>query len=138
MEVEFAMLADSAQASEGKVYLLGGGIDKIFAKAFPAAHPHMALILKLKLDSSECEREHALEIELWDADGNPVGAKLSAKFEAAREDLGRPSYALLVLNIVGQTFKAAGDYAFKVLVNGQLLKTLPLYLIERTDGQPSD
>ena len=138
MEVEFAMLADSAQASEGKVYILGGGIDKIFAKAFPTTHPQMALALKLKLDSSECEREHALEIELWDADGNPAGPKLSAKFEAPREDLGRPSYVQLVLNIVGQTFKAAGDYAFKVLVDGQHLKTLPLYLVERPDGQSND
>ena len=129
MEVEYAFLADSAQTStDGKLYVLGGGIDRIFAGKFPAIHESMALVLKLRLHPTECEREHSLEVELWDPDGNPIGGKVSGQFTAERSEKGRDSFVQLVLNILRAQFKAPGDYAFHVVVDGQHKKTLSLRL----------
>ena len=140
MEVEYGFLADGAQtSSDGKLYVLGGGIDRIFAKQFPAVHPMMALVLKIRLHPSECEREHNLELELWDPDGNPIGGKLTAAFSAGRQEKGRDSFVQLVLNILQQQFPRPGDYGFQIVIDGQHKKTASLYL-EQIDGQkePSD
>jgi len=131
MDVEYAFLADAAQtSSDGKLYVLGGGIDRIFAKKFPAVHPAMSLVLKMRLHPTECEREHALELELSDPDGNPVGGKVSAKFEARRQEHGRPAFVQLVLNVLQARFEHAGDYAFQVVIDGQHHKSVSFYLEE--------
>ncbi len=45
-KLEFAFLADSAEAEPGrKFYVLGGGVDSIGAHAFPVVHPHLALLI---------------------------------------------------------------------------------------------
>lgn len=133
MEVEYSFLADGAQtSSDGKLFVLGGGIDRIFAANFPTTHPYISLVLKLKLDPSECDREHGLEIELWDPDGNPIGGKVSGKFTGKRAERGEDSFIQLVLNMLGVKFPSAGDYAFKILVDGHHIKTLPLHVVKRS------
>jgi hypothetical protein len=137
MEVEYAFLADSAQtSSDGKLYVLGGGIDTIYAKKFPAVHPAVSFVLKLELHPTECDREHGLEVELSDPDGNPVGTKLSGKFEAKRRRHGRHAFVQMVLNFQLARFEHPGDYAFHVLIDGQHKKSVSLYLEERTDATP--
>jgi hypothetical protein len=138
MEVEYAFLADAAQtSSDGKLFVLGGGIDRIFAKKFPAVHPYMSLVLKMKLHPTECEREHNLELELWDPDGNLVGGKISGKFSATRQKGGRPSFVQLVLSIVQARFTGPGDYAFHIVIDGQHKKEVSLYL-EESAGAEAD
>ncbi len=136
MQLEFAFLADSAQvSSDGKLFVLGGGIDRIFSQQFPTTHPYMSLVLKIQLHSAECDREHGLEVELWDPDGNPIGGKVAGNFSTPRPPGGQPSFVQLVMNVLNTEFRVAGDYAFQVVVDGQLLKTLPLHL-EQIAGQP--
>lgn len=144
MEVEYAFLADSAQtSSDGKLYALGAGIGRIYAERFPVVHPYMSLVLKLQLHPAECEREHELEVELWDPDGNPIGGKLAGRFSAERQPRGRPSYVQLVLNIQNASFKEPGDYQFHIMVDKQIMKTLALTLEsvreshEQGQAQPS-
>ncbi len=135
MQLEYAFLADSAQvSSDGKLFVLGGGIDRIYSQQFPATHPYMSLVVKIQLHPAECEREHGLEVELWDPDGNPIGGKVAGKFSAPRQPLGRPSFVQLVMNVLNAEFRGAGDYAFQVVVDGQLLKTLPLTLEQVQEG----
>src|SRR3990172_13234108 len=129
MEVEYAFLADAAQvSSDGKLFVLGGGINRVFAQRYPTVHPYMTLVLKLHLHPTECDREHTLEVELWDPDGRPVGGKLSGTFSAQRQEKGRPSFVQLVFNILQTQFGAPGDYQFNIVVDGQHIKTLPLSL----------
>ncbi len=137
MEVEFAFLADGAQAApDGKMYVLGGGIDRIFAQSFPARHPFLALVVKLKLHPSECERPHKLEIELWDRDGRRMGPHVEGGFTATRQPKMRPGSVQLVLNFMNAEFPKPDDYEFHILVDGQHRKTLPLY-VEPLEG-PAD
>jgi hypothetical protein len=129
MQLEFAFLADSAQvSSDSKMFVLGGGIDRISSKQFPATHPYMSLVVKIQLHPAECEREHGLEVDLWDPDGKSIGAKVTGKFSAQRQAEGRSSYVQLVMNMIGVEFRVPGDYGFQILADGQLLKTLPLRL----------
>jgi hypothetical protein len=129
MDVEFAFLADAAQAEKNKLYVLGAGFDRITAKQFPAVHPVMSFALKLRLHPAECERQHNLEVELWDPDGQPIGIKVAAQFRADRpKQAGRPAFVQLVMNLAQLRFPKPGDYSFQILVDEQHLKSVPLYL----------
>ncbi len=137
MQLEYAFLADSAQvSSDGKLFVLGGGIDRIFSVSFPAMHAYMSLVVKVQLHPAECGREHGLEVELWDPDGAPIGGKVAGNFTAPRQPEGRASFVQLVMNVLNAEFRVPGEYAFQVVIDGQLIKTLPLRL-ERLQEQPT-
>ncbi len=136
MEVEFAFLADAAEAPLGsKLYVLGGGIDELGARSFPATHPHMVFVLKLKLHPAECNRTHALEIEFWDPDGRRLEPTIRGQFSASRNDAypTRPRFVQLLFNLIGLQLPAPGDYDFHIVVNSQHLKTVPLYVQQVND-----
>jgi hypothetical protein len=63
------LLADSAQAVAGKLYVLGGG----WSMTGPDPSP-MALAIKVEIPWDQTNHAHQLRIELLDADGNPVRA----------------------------------------------------------------
>ncbi len=144
MEVEFAFLADAAQtSSDGKLYALGAGIDKVFTPGFPVAHSHVSLVVKIKVHPTECDRDHQLEIQLWDPDGKLIGPRLSGQFRASRqaEDATRPGFVNLTLDMVNLEFPRAGAYEFHIILNGEHKKTVPLYLVQRAElapEQPTD
>jgi hypothetical protein len=61
------LLADSAQVSEGKLHLLGGGWTFVGPDPTPTA---IALIISVSWDLTN--RQHRWRLELVDSDGNPV------------------------------------------------------------------
>jgi hypothetical protein len=135
MEVEFAFLADAAEAAPNqKLYVLGGGIEKIFAPAFPAIHPSLALVLKLKLLPDECDRVHRLVIELWGPNDQQLTPAISGDVTAQRDadDPARPRSVPLVLNILSLQLPQPGEYTFHIVLNGQRLKSVPLVVHEIT------
>jgi hypothetical protein len=61
------LLADAAQASEGKLYVLGGGWSIRAAEPSP-----MALALKIDVPWDQANRPHTWSVELLSEDGQPV------------------------------------------------------------------
>ena len=58
-EIEYAFLADAAEVQPGqKFHVLGGGVSRLGAHAFPFRHPHLALVVGLLVTSPELETEH--------------------------------------------------------------------------------
>lgn len=130
MNIVYAFLADAASTpNDGKVYVLGGGIDTLGALEFPVAHPNLALVLKIGVHPMECDRPHVLSIELWDADGQ-VLTRVGGEFAAQRHPRfpARAVYAQLVLNIQGLHFPKAGEYDFQIAIDGQHYATVPLFV----------
>ena len=70
--VDVALLADAVQAVRGKLFILGGGWDTLWVRAFPARHPSLAIGLRLRVPSSWGEEMLKLSVELQDADGAPL------------------------------------------------------------------
>jgi hypothetical protein len=130
-KLDFAFLADAAEAEPGrKFYVLGGGVDSIGAQAFPVVHPQMALLIRLLVHPTEAERPHALEIRLTDSDGGEL-VKLEGSFTAGTG--GRPGREMPInisLAMANTRFERAGDYSIELLVDNQHVKSLPLRLYE--------
>ena len=80
------MLADSAQAVGGKLYILGGGWSVIGPEPAPTA-----IVAKIEVPWNETNRPHTIRFELVDDHGNAFIAEgqeeplvLSAEFEVGR------------------------------------------------------
>ena len=84
------MLADAAQAVEGKLYILGGG----WSLTGPAPSPS-AIALYIQVPWDRTNVEHSFRLDLVDSDGNAVELETEADadepvtFEGSFE-VGRP------------------------------------------------
>lgn len=84
------LLADYAQAVNGKLYIVGGG----WSICGPAPTP-MGVAIKIEVPWDQSNIAHKLVLELVDADGQPVtltdesGAEQAVRIEADLE-VGRP------------------------------------------------
>jgi hypothetical protein len=64
------LLADAAQAVDGKLYILGGGWSVIGPEPSP-----MAIAIKIEVPWSETNQPHPWHLQLVDGDGQPVMAQ---------------------------------------------------------------
>jgi hypothetical protein len=129
LEIKLAVLADYSNISrEGKLNILGI-FDRIYAQNIPATHPQMQLIMTLEADRVDADREHSIAIELIDSDGKKlftVGGKLEFKPPPPGEHV-KLNHAMQLNNL---RFDNYGKYEFKVLINNEVRKSIPLSLVE--------
>src|SRR4051812_33593494 len=77
------MLADSAQAVDGKLYVLGGAWNMLRFPEFPASLM-VGIAVAIDVDWTETNARHHLDIHFEDADGNAMDPTIGADFEAGR------------------------------------------------------
>lgn len=132
-EIEYAFLADAAETLPGqKFHVLGGGVSRIGARTFPARHPHIALVLGLLVTAPEVDHEHEIRFVLLDPDGGEVAGGTGSLVARGHGD-GRDSILTFSIDLWNVSFPAAGDYSFRILVNGSERKRLPL-IVAGTDA----
>lgn len=136
MEVDFAFLADSAEAVNGKLYVMGGAIDTIWGRHAPLIHPHLAFVLRLIFDVAEIGRKHKLEIQIMDEDGAVI-ANLGGDIEIPTKNPNLPKgwrqSLSTVLNFQNLKFLKFGNYSFNILVNNSSLKNVPLRVAQHIE-----
>ncbi len=121
------MLADWAEAINGKLYIQGGGWSRVPAAGGPI---RCALAIKLDVPWSDANTQHQLVIRLVDADGRPVSpsegqppVEIEASFEVGRPPGLRQGTALdvaLAPNFIGIPLPV-GRYRFTLEVDGNPL-----------------
>jgi len=125
-DIEFAFLADAADARPGQKFsVLGGGIDRIGGQTFPLTHPHLALVIGLTVTAAELRREHEIRFLLLDTTGKEMTAG-SANIVAHGDNEGRDSILTFAVDLWNLSFSVPGDYSFRVMVDGSERKRLPL------------
>jgi hypothetical protein len=119
------MLADAAQAVDGKLYILGGGWSLIGPDPTP-----MAIAIKIEVPWDEANRPHRLKLSLLDADGRPVPVptpagdrplELDADFEVGRPPGLKPGTPLdipLAMNLGPLPLRPGQIYVWRVSIDG--------------------
>jgi hypothetical protein len=83
------LLADAAQAVEGKLFVLGGGWSVTGPQPVPSG-----IAIKIEVPWNDANRNHSWELVLTDADGRPVEAPTPAGVQQVRVngnfEVGRP------------------------------------------------
>lgn len=123
------LLADSAEAVNGKVYALGLGWSQTSAPTTP-----MAVVMLFKVPWTDAKRKIAVRVELLDADGHPVefgepdglGRSQTLAFDAELEvprpvgvPHGTPIDASSTAFIPPLPLQPGRAYEFRMTVDGQ-------------------
>ena len=130
MDVEWLIPADAAQVTSNKLYLLGGGWDKLtINRALPSTH-QMAVAASFRVGWNETNERHNFEIEIVDADGAAIG-KVSGQFEVGRPPGVTPGQdqRTQIAVSMGLPIKQFGTYVIIARLNGEELRRYPFSVI---------
>jgi hypothetical protein len=114
------LLADSAQVADGKLYVLGAGIQVVGPQPQPAA---LGLLIHVPWDRANTT--HDWKIELLDEDGLPVlhndmPVIVAGQFEAGRPagwPAGTPLLVPLAINFSALPVQPGRRYTWRLAVN---------------------
>ncbi len=116
------LLADAAQVSDGKLYILGGGMTMIGPRPQP-----LAVALRLLVPWDQANVPHRWQLDLIDEDGQPVSVRdkvisVNGKFEAGRPAGLRPGTPLgvaLAINVTPLPLPAGRSYSFRLSIDDE-------------------
>ena len=129
MEVEWLILADAAEATGGKLYLIGGGWDQLTVQKFPFQQS-MAIAVSFRVPWNQTNEKHSFEIEVANADGGSI-ARVPGQFEVGRRPgipVGQDQRAQFVVN-VNWAIKDAGGYVVICRLDGEERRRFPFNVV---------
>ena len=85
MEPDYLLLADRAEAVNGKLYMVGGGWDRMGLTGIPGP-ANFDVAVGILVGYNETNSPHSIELLLEDEDNKPVLGPIAAQFE-----MGRPA-----------------------------------------------
>lgn len=119
------LLADAAQAVNGKLYILGGGWSVTGPQPTPSA-----IALKIEVPWDRANQRHDLQIALLDSDGHPVQVptpsgdqplELKSQFEVGRPAgllQGTPLDVTLAVTLGPLPLRPGQRYVWRCSING--------------------
>lgn len=120
IEIRVMMAADGAQAVGGKLYILGGGFDRINMPSVPFQF-RFDLAMLIEVPWVATNQPYEVVVELLDADMQFAGYRAEARMETGRPPGLRQGTSLLVpvaLPVVAE-FRDPGRYILRASVNGR-------------------
>jgi hypothetical protein len=134
-DIEFAFLADAAEAQPGRKFaVIGGGVSRVGGAVFPLRHPHLALVVGLRVATSELDADHEVRFVLMRPDGQELTSG-AAGIRANGPGDGRDSVLTFSVDLWNLVFDSAGEHSVRLLVDGQERKRLDL-MVERREAAP--
>ncbi len=130
-EIEYAFLADAADARPGQKFsVLGGGVSRLGGPTFPLRHPHLALVVGLGVASDEVGSEMELRFTVLTPSGTDM-ANAQATIVAGGREGDRDSVLTFALDLWNLSFPEPGDYVIRIVIDGEERKRLALVLEQR-------
>lgn len=118
MQIEWIMLADSAEVMNNKLYMMGGGWDHLVIKRqFPARHT-AALAVALHVERADAPSQPQLLLRIEDDDANQL-AKVNTRVDAERIlSGGKRTRRVQLAFKVPLRFQHEGRYRIIAQING--------------------
>jgi hypothetical protein len=140
MELEYAFLADAAEVSEGKTFVLGGGVTILWRAQYPAPLG-VVLVAQLTYHRSEADTDHTLRVQVIDADGNPVLPEIQGEMHVGGPAPGMPANVplgvpLLVPFPPMPVLQRPGAYSVEVILDDRHVKSLS-FAVAHPPAQPA-
>jgi hypothetical protein len=125
MKLAFAFLAEAATVvpDKGWFSVLNGGIDTVGGPRFPGPLHGISLIVRVAFSEEDCGRDYECHVGLFGPDGAILPPEfrptLKPKRPADRNSL--EYHITLCLAFQNVQLSTAGDYSFRISVDGQVL-----------------
>ncbi len=133
-DIEYAFLADAADVQPGQKFnVLGGGVSRLSGPTFPLQHAHLAIVVGLRVGTTEREHEHELGFAVTSPSGEQIAGGGGKVVTHGPPD---PSDVVITLGIDlwNLALPVAGEYAVRILVDGNERKRLPLFAVQVRDA----
>jgi hypothetical protein len=139
MEVNYAVICESASVdARGKVDIKGA-FDKLTAPGFPfLLADKFCVVVNYSAGPAEYDLIKHLRVALLKPDGQVVGAIEQDRTVDRPPEAGRRATLGQILTWENVIFEDAGDYAFSILVGGEEKRSLPLYVYSEDDANGSN
>ena len=129
------LLCDSAQASNGKLYILGGGWAQLNTPDTPTP---MALAVKIAVPWDEANKRHTVRAELLDVNGESITLEgsdgplvIDGNFEVGRPPgtkPGAPLDTVMVFNFMGISLPSGG-YVWIFKIDDEICARAPFRVV---------
>lgn len=118
MQIEWIMLADSAEVINNKLYMMGGGWDHLVIKRqFPARHT-AALVVAIQVEADDVSSQPQMLLRIEDDEGNQL-AKVNTRIDADRISAGgKRSRRVQMAFKVPLRFQHEGGHRIVAQING--------------------
>lgn len=141
-----AMLADSAEAVNGKLYLLGGGWDTLAVTTLPTVQSRVAVAVLVHTGWNDTDEPHEVTLHLETEDGvriplarNPADPSrpidtLATRLTTHRSPLIRPGddqTVPLTFTVNDLLLERAGGFSWVIGVDGEPAERLPMRVLVR-------
>ena len=126
MNIQVAVLCDSANEDSGKLNLLGA-FDTIFAPQLPAVHPQCAVALRVTFMSGD-EGARKLKLNFVDADGKSIMPPIEIPVAVALPDDVHFLTRNFIVNIQQLKFAEAALYSVDVRLDDKSQGNIPLQI----------
>jgi len=117
--VDFLILADRAEAVNGKLYLMGGAWDQ-YTLGTPTTLARFGVAVAVNVPWTHTNEHHRLELRIDDADGRAVTPVLPFDFQVGRPPLLAPGAEQRLLWAINGDWRlgSAGAYAVVAALDG--------------------
>ena len=130
MKIEYALLADAAQAVGGKVFVLGGGWNLFRAASYPAP-VQFAIAIGLGFASSEIGMKYVLNVAIADESGVPIVPEMKGQVETGQPAPDVPKTASIKIPVainINMSLPHPGTYGIVVTAG----RRVPNYRLKRS------
>jgi Family of unknown function (DUF6941) len=107
-------IADHADAVNGKLYVMGGGITNLFMPAVPHT-PRIAIASILRIPWGDTNRKFPLRAWAEDSDGNELGWRMEGQIEAGRPAGGRGEDVLVCFAVPIAPLEIKNDMRLRIV-----------------------
>ena len=135
--MEFALkalfTADHAEAVNGKLYINGGGWNRLGFPFFPQVLPNMAVVAIVEVPFAKYQAEHQFEIKMVDPDGAALALKIDGNFRVGADpnmNYGDPTLMPFALPVHNLLIQGPGDYSFVFSIDGKELGRYPIRVMQ--------
>jgi hypothetical protein len=138
VEVEWLILADSAQVIGNKLYVLGGGWDTLNVAAGFPVQQQFALALSVRVPWNETNQKHAVEVEGLGEQPSTEEPKslfkVNGQFEVGRPAGIRPGQDQRIQLAIGVNLKleAPGTNIIVARIEGQEMRRVHFNVMDRS------
>lgn len=127
MKIEIFSICDAATEGAGKLNLLGG-FDTLHAGAAPIRHPACSVVVRLRFFVGE-EGRHQFCLRFIDSDGSAIGkGDLKGQIGIQFPPHADSATANIIVNLQNLEFPDFGEYRVDLLINDELVGSLPVFV----------
>jgi hypothetical protein len=127
MDIQAALLCDSATDYRGKLCILGT-FDTIITNTLPSVHPHCSIALRIVFRDAD-EGMHKLKLRLINEDGQNILPHLEPELHVKLPDNVYFYSRNLIFNLQQIKFEQAGLYSIDVIIDEEMKCRIPLQVV---------